>query len=449
MATPLPPINAVRGSKIAHRQVDNLHALIVAINNPTTICYLLVWTNAEDTRLLEIPNWLPWELTQPCVEFVGNDRVVITAMTGGNIRVVEFVLGEAGLTATGIDFTFGTSASRSGSSLRLANGGTFIAASVHNEFSGIGPFLRLDVAYRPPPVPFFGGEPANPYTVTHYDLPSGALSSSPSFIQLVEAKDGVIHLFWVSDSYGKVGRARFTATGQLVDVEPAFLASGSLSPSVEFPRLVAMRDADRILLAYQNVPHSDHKNCSAALENKTVLSSRTVIAAVYPDDHREQVALLDWPSYHKSAPWPCIWPRRSGGEVLIYFYNEWLNPDACSLTWRAGVLQEGGEMGFVDVGEGKIEAWSDDGWIMFAGRMGDNAQLRKVNFEPTLTIERWSTQAQVVTEFRVTWDNARPGQQLESSADLVTWTDVPGATAPPVIVPNAGGQQFFRVRETP
>lgn len=443
--TAQPTITAVRGSKIARRSHDNLHALIVAVNAPTTTCYLMVWTNTEDVRYLTIPGWYPWEFNNPNVEFVGFDRVAIRACPNGNgpIRVSEYVLGEQ-LTVVG-SWEFGDVSCRWGDGIRLSDG-SVVFASYRQDMTNPVAKLKCDVIYRPAPMPPLPGaaDVPNPYQHLYFEWSSSASTSWPRNFSLVE-QSGRVFCYYTGDSFGKIGRFELSLQGQFVAANDSFIGAagtpGDLMPSGENPQIYAVAYGGSVYLSYQNLPHADHPHCEAAWGGNPVLTSRSAIVELLtPEAPPQVVAILDWPVIHMGNPFSWIWPRPEG----IYFMTERL--ENCANRLRTGFFD--GTAHFTDLEQGTAPAASDDGWVVVAGSDQQEPTLIDLQFKPVLTIERWEVVGKETKSVRIGWTKPAPGQQLQSSTDLVHWTDVPGATAPPVIVQCEAAQEYFQVRQT-
>lgn len=440
MATPI--INAIRGSHIARR--GSLHALVVTENNPTTVCWLMLWTSVNDVRYLSIPGFQPWELSPPALAFVGSNNLTIcSGLNGGAgpMKVIEYEVGESELTQVGEPFVFGDTTNRAPDAIRLSNTGAMFV-SHQQRFPNVAPEFNCDIVVRKPDVPNL--VVAEPYIIQHFDWPSPASNQWPSSTRLVQGSNGLVSLFWTRDSMGSIGMARFNQNGQLVDVDGNFISGAlgqDLAPSIEFPKVFTAVSGEQVLLSYQNLPHGEAPNCNVE-GDPPVITSRTAITSISVDKQVSLVGIMEWPVWHKSDPWPCIWPRPDG----IYFLNEFYDTNQCSTIWRNGVFVNG-QFLYTEFGAGHVEAYSDDGWVVFSEPGRVNPTLVDLKFRSTLKIERWSCQAKQVTEFRITWDKPTAGQQLQQSADLLTWEDIEGATSSPVIVANAAPQMFFRLKE--
>lgn len=418
------------GQKIALRP-DGLHALPMAADTAR----LALWTKESDFRKPQ----LPLALNSPCCELTDVNTAVVASPGPASFGNGPIIFTEFGLSGDPLpildQFNVGDRSSRWGASCKLRNGGIVFVNS--RDLDG---FFHFDVTYRRFTTPATPSPVASPWLKQYFSCPHNMGTMLPATLSMVDGPEGLVWLFFASDSMGTVARIRFRCTDQieLVDYQEDYVPDKHpYSINGEIPGLVAIPEYDknRILLGYEDAVHS-YTGC---LQTSThIVSQHCVILAAYVD-RIELVTLLDWPAEHPGYPVLVPWGRPEG----VYFVAPYYDVPNCQGGIKSGLF-DGQVRVAATTMKDKVLSYSDDGWILSAEPNSDGFHtdfaLAKQRFRPKLKIVKTGSNV------RLSWDEPSAADQLQVSTDLKIWSNF--GTFPammPVITPANSAHQFFRL----
>lgn len=420
--------------KIAIRY-DGLHAL--AFNDSSGGTFIAQWTSLNDLVAYPVSTSLYCAMSTAC-EFMDDGTLIVGGMNMGGGPVVMNELKFDGTQYNVVhSYSFGDATNRFGAGCKTPDGG--FACMSYCDTQPVNSIV-VDVAYRQPnfPIPPDPKLVFVPWTTQRITMPSNTGSAMPMMISM--CNDGTdVCAFFTRDSAGQLGFVRFNCQAgntpiiSVLDSNPFFIGSyGVMSISGEFPVPSAIHDDlhKRIIICCQS---EDEAFTSCLTE---IVSNHIRVLAVDDATHTPSL-VLDIPtsSPHVTFPPNVAWPRPDG----IYWNIGTQDNSACTQAWAQGF--EGKQ--YLSNHQGaRVYAWSDDGWVLFHNQ-DNTSELSKIWMKPTLTIDR--SEKGFVT---ISWDNTGFGDQLQSSVDLKTWTNIPGATIPPVRLPAIGLQNNFRVYQS-
>lgn len=241
--------------------------------------------------------------------------------------------------------------------------------------------------------------------------------------------DGYLWVFYTNDGGKRIGLIRFYIMHDylcLASFDDNWLPSGMayVSCSGENPPISATFEAEknRILLAYQCHPSQPHDCPGTTLAYKWLVTSVTIENSWLIK--YEPLFVLPWMCRQEDYPIPTLFPRTEG---IHYFLREQQQSN-CEYRWNTGVEVNGTIHQGPAYPNGKVISTSPDGFLLLYDRGLHKSSIVRFPFQPV---------------FNVMWEHA-PGDVLQASTDLITWTTI-AYTRPPVTFVQSDGYKFFKV----
>lgn len=440
---------------------------------------LLRWKRGSDEILETQLQWPDYPLAiETSMHGLIGDVLVLGGKKQNNtgpsrIRFADFDASN-GQIIPGSEYENGDGQSRWGAGCQTNKGG-FVAAV----YVDVLPknTIVLDVFYRCPAAPTIPGTTPPPpkWWYERRSLSATIQSGIYDYLQVVQGPDGLIWIFIMRDSSGTIGLLRYrpTLTGlQYVDDAPEFIPRnlGNLSPSGESPNLAAVVDHrnNRIVLCYQGPsPDNGYSECLKAKYGNGFYSHWSV-TEVGMDKRIMSLGATPWWATHAGDEQVVIVARRDG----IYFLLPYVNtPENCAEEGcHLGRLVNGVFQIVMTIPRGVVLGRSQDGWCFWMDRTAKPfpiTYLMKLRCVPEMSAARDSSSLTVSELLKLPgmasmtvegasktiildWDEGDSRDVLQSSPDAAfsIVAEEYGAGLPPRVVPNNGGNQFFRVKTT-